>query len=200
MEKSKSRPFLISASAIDFVCVAVYFIVAVLCIVIGLAAMAGAGDAPADTTEGGETLGAAIAQSFGVFFGTIIVIIGVLCFIAAAVALISVITGVVKINKPISVLKKSTTTIKVSYIFNFIAAAIFIIAGCVALAKGDGDITLMLAPFFVCLVIAALRITPAVLKIKACSIIAKEQDVQQESLSIFDTNEVGSAENHNNEG
>lgn len=194
MEKSKSRPFLISASTIDFVCVAVYFIVAVLCIVIGLAAMA------ADTTEGGETLGAVIAQSFGAFFGTIIVIIGVLCFIAVAVALISAITGVVKINKPISVLKKSTTTIKVSYIFNFIAAAFFIIAGCVALAKGDGDITLMLAPFFVCLVIAALRITPAVLKIKACSIIAKEQDVQQESLSIFDTNEVGSAENNNIEG
>ena len=195
MEKSKSRPLLISASTIDFVCVAAYFIVAVLCVVIGLAAMAGAGDAPADTTEGGETLGTAIAQSFGAFIGVIIVGIGVLCFIAVAVALVSAITGVVKINKPISVLKKSTTPIKVSYIFNFIAAAFFLIAGCVALAQGD--ITSMLSPFFVCLIIAALRITSAVLKIKACSIIAKEQDVQQESLPIFDANEVGSAENDN---
>ncbi|GEM_PF-6487589 len=195
MEKSKSRPFLISASTIDFVCVAAYFIVAVLCIVIGLAAMAGAGDAPADTTEGGETLGTAIAQSFGAIIGAIIVGIGVLCFIAVAVALVSAITGVVKINKPISVLKKSTTTIEVSYIFNFIAAAFFLIAGCVALAKGV--IKSMLAPFSVCLIIAALRITSAVLKIKACSIIAKEQDVQQEPLPIFDANEVGSTEKDN---
>lgn len=195
MEKSKSRPFLISASTIDFVCVAAYFIVAVLCIVIGLAVISSANDAPADTTDAGGAVGA-IAQSFGAaIIGVIIVGVGVLCFIALAVALVSAITGVVKINKPISVLKKSKTTIEVSYIFNFIAAAFFLIAGCVALAKGDK--TSMLAPFFVCLVIAALRIASAVLKIKACSIIAKEQDVQQEPLPVFDTNEVGSTENDN---
>lgn len=198
-EYSKSRPYLIAASVLDFICAAAYFAVAIVLIVAGLAVVASAG-AVADGASGEEVAGAVISAPFIIIIGIFIIIVGALCFIAVIMALSSAITGIVKINKPIADLKKSTKVIKASYILNFIATGFFAVAGFVGIgaidiedfgANGNGG--QLIAGVATILAVAAVRCVCGVLKVKACQVIGTEEEVEPLPATFF-----GGEENSDN--
>lgn len=183
-EYSKSRPYLIAASVLDFLCTVAYLAVAIGFIIAGLALMASAGKYP-DGATSEEAAAAAMSAPFVVIVGILIIIVGVICFIAVAIALASAITGVVKVNKPISELKKSTKLIKASYILNFIATGFFAMAGVGSIAEiggedfaSGGNAGEIIAGVAAILVIAGIRCVCGVLKVKAVKIISDENECQ----------------------
>lgn len=183
-EYSKSRPYLIAASVLDFLCTVAYLAVAIGFIIAGLALMASAGKYP-DGATSEEAAAAAMSAPFVVIVGILIIIVGVICFIAVAIALASAITGVVKVNKPISELKKSTKLIKASYILNFIATGFFAMAGLGSIAEiggedfaSGGNAGEIIAGVAAILVIAGIRCVCGVLKVKAVKIISDENECQ----------------------
>ncbi len=197
---SKSRPYLISASVLDFVCTAAYFIVAVILILMGVTLLATAGTAPdSSTTE--EIIGTMFSAPFGAMAGVLCIIFGALCFIAVAVALASAITGIVKVNKPVAELKKSTKVIKASYILNFIATGAFFFIALLAIigsieggsdGSSDGGV---IAGISIMFIISGIRCACGVLKIKAINIISAEDD---QSLQPQAETCIGSEENSDN--
>ena len=183
-EYSKSRPYLIAASVLDFLCTAAYLAVAIGFIISGLALMTSAGKYP-DGATSEEVASAAIAAPFVAIAGILIIVIGAICFIAVAIALASAITGVVKVNKPILELKKSTKLIKASYILNFSATGFFAMAALGSVAKiggedfaSGGNAGKIIAGVAAILVIAGIRCACGVLKIKAVKIISEENECQ----------------------
>lgn len=181
-EYSKSRPYLITASVLDFICTAAYFVVAVILVIVGIALMGSTGDYP-DSATSEEVAGAAMAAPFIAIIGILIIIVGVLCFVAVLIALSSAITGVIKVNKPVAELKKSTKLIKASYILNFIATGFFAIAGLAGIGGIDsedfasgGNASELIAGIAVILVIAAIRCACGILKVKAVKIISEEDE------------------------
>lgn len=183
-EYSKSRPYLIAASVLDFLCTVAYLAVAIGFIIAGLALMASAGKYP-DGATSEEAAAAAMSAPFVVIVGIVIIIVGVICFIAVAIALASAITGVVKVNKPISELKKSTKFIKASYILNFIATGFFAMSGLGSIAEiggedfaSGGNAGEIIAGVAAILVIAGIRCACGVLKVKAVKIISNENECQ----------------------
>lgn len=192
-EYSKSRPYLIAASVLDFLCTVAYLAVAIGFIIAGLALMASAGKYP-DGATSEEAAAAAMSAPFVVIVGILIIIVGVICFIAVAIALASAITGVVKVNKPISELKKSTKLIKASYILNFIATGFFAMAGLGSIAEisgedfaSGGNAGEIIAGVAAILVIAGIRCACGVLKVKAVKIISDENEcqAQQQPATFF---------------
>lgn len=185
-EYSKSRPYLIAASVLDFLCTAAYLAVAIGFIIAGLALMTSAGKYP-DGATSEEAAAAAASAPFVVIVGILIIIVGAICFIAVAIALASAITGVVKVNKPISELKKSTKLIKSSYILNFIATGFFAMAGLGSIAEiggedfaSGGNAGKIIAGVAAILVIAGIRCACGVLKVKAVKIISNENEYQEQ--------------------
>lgn len=196
-EYSKSRPYLITASVLDFICAVAYCAVAIILIVAGLAVIASAG-AVADGATSEEVAGAVISAPFIIIIGIFIIIVGALCFIAVIIALSSAITGIVKINKPISELKKSTKVIKASYILNFIATGFFAVAGLVGIgaidiedfgASGNGG--QLIGGVAAILAVAAVRCVCGVLKVKACKVIDSEEEVKPLPATFFGGEESG---------
>lgn len=186
-EYSKSRPYLIAASVLDFLCTFAYLAVAIGFIIAGLALMASAGTYP-DGATSEEAAAAAMSAPFVVIVGILIIIVGAICFIAVAIALASAITGVVKVNKPISELKKSTKLIKASYILNFIATGFFAMAGLGSIAEiggedfaSGGNAGEIIAGVAAILVIAGIRCACGVLKVKAVKIISDENECQAQA-------------------
>lgn len=190
-EYSKSRPYLIAASVLDFICAAAYAAVAIILIVAGLAVIASAG-AVADDATGGEIAGALVSAPFIIIIGIFIIIVGALCFIAVIMALSSAITGIVKINKPIAELKKSARVIKASYILNFIATGFFALAGFVGIGAIDvedfgasGNAGQLIGGVAAILAVAAVRCVCGVLKVKASNIISSEEESQPIPVDTF---------------
>ncbi len=62
-EKFKSRPYLISASVLDFVCTAAYLAVSINCVIAGLSVVASAGKMP-ENPSASDAAGAAIGAPF----------------------------------------------------------------------------------------------------------------------------------------
>lgn len=188
-EYSKSRPYLITASALDFLCTVAYLAVAIVLIVAGLAVIASIGQVGDDATTG-DAAAAVVSAPFLSIVGILIIIVGVICLIAVAIALASAITGVIKVNKPIAELKKSTKLIKASYILNFIATGFFAMSGLGSIASisgedfsAGGNGGTLVAGVAVILVIAAIRCACGVLKVKAVKIVSDEDEYQEQPQS-----------------
>ena len=173
-EYSKSRPYLIAASVLDFLCTVAYLAVAIGFIIAGLALMASAGKYP-DGATSEEAAAAAMSAPFIVIVGILIIIVGAICFIAVAIALASAITGVVKVN-------------------NFIATGFFAMAGLGSIAEiggedfaSGGNAGKLIAGVAAILVIAGIRCACGVLKVKAVKIISDENEcqVQPQSATFF---------------
>lgn len=185
MKKSKSsRTYLLSSCALDITCTSVYFVLSAISLVLAIVMFA---SHPSETPLGASETPSGASVSFGIAFGKAFGVIFLIAFaVVFAFLLLSLVSLVIstKSVRRTNGLKAPQQSLTVASVFNFLAAAVFLLAPAIFASELDKNEYYVFI-LFAFIVIA--RVASGALKLEAIKLMRLENTtVDEENISSVD--------------